>query len=95
MNIFISIIIFIIISFLGGFVRLCIFGSCSIKEAFIFILICDIAIGILFAIFEMFSIREETTRDTIFLITIVPLALIFTVMEFINSNKKRKEGHKD
>lgn len=87
MDVVIPIIIFVAISFLGGIARLCFFGSCSLRQALIFIIIIDIVIGILFAVFKIFVIDEEI-QDQILLFTLIPIAAIFIVLETIKSKRK-------
>lgn len=86
MNLIFCILIIFVITFAGGYIRLCLFGSFSFKEATVLIISMDLGLGATIAVFKIFNLKDDYMWGSSLLVM-----LIFAIVGELIYNKKMKE----
>jgi uncharacterized membrane protein YfcA len=90
----------LLITNIGGIVRLCVFSSFRIKEALPMILISDFVIGGVTLVFKVFHIEDDDLLLIICISLLLPVAIYFIYisikrdMEEEKEEKKREKSYK-
>lgn len=95
------IIAILLITTIGGIIRLCVFSSFTIKEALPIILICDIVIGGVFLFFKLFHFENKGLIKIISISLLLPVIIYFTYkstkreLKEEQDEKEQDERYKD